>query len=100
MIEEQPKGHSHENSLISVTGRRSQHKHVRSLGRRTAGSPVTDSRGAGHSPAPDHADGRPLRHVVGQHHCDPVVHGHVLRELIPVGKAGGRAAPDDTKMLD
>jgi len=29
----------------------------------------------------------------------PWVCGHVLRELVAVGKAGGRAAPDDTKSL-
>jgi len=68
------------------------------LGRGSAGAVAYPGR-TGDGPPPDHADGRPLD-VVGHHHSHPVVRGHMLRELIPVGKAGGRAAPGDTKMLD
>jgi len=74
---------------------------VSHLGGRAGGATVTHAGGAGHRPAPDYADGRPLLDVVGhRHHHRPVVLRHVLRQLIPVREPGGRAAPDDTKMLD
>jgi len=81
-------------------GHLAQHVQVQPLGGRAGGTSVAYPGGCGDSPPPYDADGRPLRHVVGQYHCDPVVCGHMLGQLISVGKAGGRAAPDDTKMLD
>jgi len=71
----------------------------RSSGGGTGGAPITDTWGRRNGPAAHNSDGRPLS-VVGRHHHRPVVRGHVLRELVAERESWGRAAPDDTKMLD
>jgi len=74
--------------------------HSRLGGRRRATSTPAEARRGRDGPSPDDPDRKPLLLVVSHDYSYPVVSGHMVRELVAVGKSRGRAAPGDTKMPD